>query len=108
MLHHSVSWYLAVLMIMTGFFKPTIHKFYAFPVGLAFYMSYGVFLMDCIGLESAMYIHEPLIAGTIFTWYFVGFLIGVATAAVLIVYDYVGKRLSKKATKGTSSNTTVV
>lgn len=100
LLHHSVSLYLSILMIVTGFFKPTIRKFYAFPIGLSFYMTYGVFLMDCIGLEEAMYINETLIEGTIFTWYFVGFLIFVITAAVLVVYEYIKKRYKKPQAEG--------
>jgi hypothetical protein len=96
LLHHSVSLYLSILMIVTGYFKPTIRKFYAYPIGLSFYMSYGLFLMDCIGLEEAMYIHEPLIEGTIFTWYFVGFLICVVTAAILIAYEYILKKKYNK------------
>jgi hypothetical protein len=96
LLHHSVSLYLSILMIVTGFFHPTIRKFYIFPIGLSFYMSYGVFLMDCIGLEEAMYIGEPLIEGTIFTWYFVGFLICIITAAVLLAYEYFQKWQLKK------------
>jgi hypothetical protein len=99
LLHHSVSLYLSVLMIVTGFFKPTIHKFYIFPIGLAFYMSYGVFLQDCLGLQ-AMYINEPLIEGTIFTWYFVGFLICLITVAILLTYEYlVPYLINKKKSK---------
>jgi hypothetical protein len=63
-------------------------------------MTYGVFLMDCIGLEEAMYINETLIEGTIFTWYFVGFLIFVITAAVLVVYEYIKKRYKKPQAEG--------
>lgn len=92
LLHHTVSLYLAILMIVTGYFKPTIRKFYAFPIGMAFYMAFGVFLMDCFGFEEAMNIHQPLVDGTIFTWYFVGFLICVATAGVLVLLEYIQKK----------------
>jgi hypothetical protein len=98
LLHHTVSLYLAILMIVTGYFKPTIHKFYAFPIGMAFYMSFGVFLMDCFGYEKAMNINEPLVDGTIFTWYFVGFLICIVTAAILFVLDYIKKKKANKLT----------
>jgi hypothetical protein len=98
LMHHSVSLYLSVLMIATGFFKPTIYKFHIFPIGLAFYMAYGVFLQDCLGLH-AMYISEPLIDGTIFTWYFVGLLICVITATILAVYDVLKKKYTQKVTQ---------
>jgi hypothetical protein len=91
LLHHSVSLYLSVLMIATGYFKPTIYKFHIFPIGLAFYMSYGVFLQDCLGIP-AMYISEPLIEGTIFTWYFVGLLICIITATILAIYEIILKK----------------
>jgi predicted benzoate:H+ symporter BenE len=101
LLHHSVSLYLSVLMIVTGFFQPTIRKFYIFPLGMSFYMTYGVFLMDCVGLEEAMYIHEPLIEGTIFTWYFVGFLICVITAVLLLMWEFIKTRKMNRATADT-------
>jgi hypothetical protein len=97
LLHHSVSLYLSILMIVTGFFKPTLRKFYAFPIGLSLYMTYGVFLEDCVGLEEAMYINEPLIEGTIFTWYFVGVLMMIITIAILATYEYIQKKFGKKA-----------
>lgn len=97
LLHHSVSLYLAVLMILTGWFRPSIRKFYCFPIGLAFFMTYGIFLIDCIGIESAMYIGEPLISDTIFTWYFVGFLIMLITAAVLVAVELIKRKREKKS-----------
>jgi hypothetical protein len=60
-------------------------------------MTYGVFLEDCVGLEEAMYINEPLIEGTIFTWYFVGALMMIITIAILATYEYIQKKFGKKA-----------
>ena len=74
LLHHSISLYLAVLLVMKGYVKPSLKKYYALPVGLCFIMVYGIFLLDAFGgriPDGAMYIYEPLVPGTFLTWYVV-------------------------------------
>lgn len=96
MLHHSVSLYLGILMLVTGYIRPTVKKFYVFPLGMCVFLAYGLLLMDWLGFEKAMYIHQPLIENSVLTWYFVGLLIMVAQAVFLGTVELVRKRRSAK------------
>ena len=75
--------------------KPSLKKFYAFPVGLCFIMCYGMFLIDAFGFESAMYIGKPLIEGSFLTWYVMAVLLIVATLFFVWLYEYLIKRKAK-------------
>ncbi len=96
LLHHGVACYLAVLLVVCGFVKPSLKKFYAFPVGLCFMMCYGLFLIDAFKFESAMYIGAPLVKGTFLTWYVVAALLIGATLGGVALYEYILGRLQKK------------
>lgn len=92
MIHHFISLYLAVLMVMTGFVKPSLNKFYAFPVGFIFILAYGIFLMDALHFSEAMYIFAPLVSGTFLTWYVVGPAMVGASLLALFLYEKVIKK----------------
>lgn len=87
LLHHSISVYLAVLMVMTGYFKPEIKKFYAYPIGFCFSMVYGIFLVDALGYTDAMYIFSPLVSGTFLTWYVVGPVLILGNLGLVILFE---------------------
>lgn len=89
LLHHSVCIYLAVLMLMTGFFKPSIGKFYAYPLGFCLIMCYGVFLFDALDISESMYILAPIVKGTILTWYTVGPVLVLANLGLVVLYEKV-------------------
>lgn len=74
LIHHSIAFYLAILLVMTGYVKLCIKKFYAFPVGICFVLVYGIFLLDVFREkipDGAMYLFVPLVPGTFLTWYVV-------------------------------------
>ena len=92
LLHHGAALYLSVLMFLTGYFKPCLKKFYAFPVGLSFMTVYGMFLIDALHFKKAMYIGAPLIEGTVLTWYFIALLLISATLLLVFLYEKFLKR----------------
>lgn len=101
LLHHSVSLYLAVLMLVTGWIKPNLSKWKYFPIGLAFMMVYGLFLLTASGRlddpnYDAMYIKHPLLEGTPFTWYFVGALLLLLHVIFLLCMTYIPEYVNKK------------
>ena len=96
MLHHAMSFYITVLLFVTGHFKPCVKKTYALPVALCFMLVYGIFLIDACGFESAMYIGSPLVKNTFITWYVVEpALVAVAYGAAFL-YEYLVKRKAQK------------
>lgn len=96
LLHHGMSFYLSVVMVATGFMKPSLKKFYAFPVGLCIMMVYGLFLIDALKFKKAMYIGSPLIEGTFLTWYVVAAMMISVTLGGVFLYEYLLKRKSLK------------
>ena len=96
MLHHGIALYISVLMGITGYVKPSLKKFYAFPVGLCFFMCFGIFLIDALGFETAMFIGKPLIPNTYLTWYVMSVLLIGGTLAGVCIYEYVLKKKSEK------------
>lgn len=95
MLHHSFSLDLALIMVITGYVKPCFKKFYAFPLGVCFTLVFGIFLVDALKFETAMYIYSPL-AGPL-TWYMVFPAVTAAVYALLFVYErYIAPKLLKR------------
>ena len=98
LMHHTLSMYLAVLMVMTGFFKPELKRFYAYPIGFCLIMCYGILLVDAFHYTESMYIFAPLVPGTFLTWYVVGPALVLANLGLVVLYEKViaPKILKKK------------
>lgn len=87
LLHHTITVYIVVLMLMTGYIKPDLKKWHILPIGLSFYVMYGVFLVHVIGYEDSMYIVKPILDGTIFYWYVIGIIFLIAHFLFLYVWE---------------------
>ena len=101
LMHHTIMFFLCVTVLATGYMRPTLKKWAWLPLGLCVMMSYGIFLITALKFGDAMYIYEPLIGETIFTWYFTGFLFLLLHLVALLIVEYVrlrksGKKLFKK------------
>lgn len=91
LLHHSIDLYASVLLVMTGYVKLNLKKFFAFPVGMCVLTVWGVFILDCLGdyITEAMYLFQPLVTGTFLTWYVVGPAIILASLGGLALWEKV-------------------
>ncbi|MCD8371985.1 MAG: YwaF family protein [Clostridia bacterium] len=103
LLHHTFALFLSILMFATKWITPSLKKWKYLPIGLSFMMTYGIFILtffDKLGTGyDAMYITEPVLEGTIFTWYFVGFLFLLLHIIFLLCYTYIPKYINKRKTK---------
>ena len=93
LLYHNLLLFVSVLMLVFGFVKPDIKKWYYFPLGYGLCMLYGVIYMnamdenfvDVLGKSlNFMNINKPIIAFLDAGWiFFLGF-----TVYVLFLYVY--------------------
>lgn len=104
MMHHSLAFYIVVLLFVTGHFKPCVKKTYVLPIALGFMVTYGVFLLDALDFEKAMYLDSPLIPGTFITWYVVYPALVVAGYGISFLYEYIVKRKSQTNQPATEDN----
>ena len=92
LMHHTLAFFLSMLMFITGYIKPTIKRWHWLPLGLSLMMTYGQLLISLFGVGDAMYINEPLISGTIFSWYFTGLIFLALHLAFLLIMEWVRRR----------------
>lgn len=106
LIHHSIMFYIILLMFITKYFVPTLKKWYWLPLGLCCVMTYGQFLISALGFGSAMYITEPLLKGTIFTWWFTGLLVILVSVVTMCAFDYFNVWKKKKVSNKNLEETT--
>ena len=96
LLHHSVIVFLSILMLSSGFLKPELKKWHYYPIGLAFFMTYGLFLITMLGYNDAMLIHSPILEGTILNWFVMGVLVVSLHVVILLIYhSFISDKQSK-------------
>lgn len=97
LLHHSLMNLLIIVMMITGYIKPSRTKFKYLIIMMAFYMTYGIFLIDALGIDNAMQIGKPLIKNApILTSWYVVFL---ATTVVTYLYEWLFDFFRQKSKK---------
>jgi len=94
--HHTVSAYLAILLIVLGAFKPSIKLWYCLPLGYCVYMVYGLILIDLAIAGNAMNIKSPLLENAPSTWYFLGLWLFVLQFVGVFVFDIVRSKRQVK------------
>lgn len=92
LLHHVVMVYLFFLIIITGYLKPTIKKWYAILICGTIYMTYGLLLYQIFNLDGAMLIGEPIIHGTWFYWYVIGPAFLVLYYSFILIWEFIKKK----------------
>lgn len=88
LLHHSLSFFVAVLILELGWITPNIKKWYAWPLGYFSLIAYGVFTLKMLPASyDSMSINSPLISGTIFNWFWLGIIFLAVYTVFLITFD---------------------
>lgn len=104
LLHHTIMFYLVILMLLTKWFVPTLKKWAWLPLGLCCVMTYGLFLMSALGFGGAMNITKPLLEGTIFSWWFTGILLIALSTLIMCAFDYFNIWRKNKKLKPSNEN----
>lgn len=93
LLHHSLMVYGVIALVMCGWLKPTLKKWYVYPLGYACLMTVGLFEETALGFTKSIY--APLIGSmsVLTSWYMV-YLV-TTLFALLTMYLFDKKRLCK-------------
>lgn len=87
LIHHSLTFYLAILVLELGYITPNIKKWHAWPLGYCALMTYGLFNLKIRGRADSMYINNPVLAGTKLNWFYLGLIFLAVYTIFLLVYD---------------------
>lgn len=94
--HHSLSATLAVALLLFKQIDITYKKWYCTLFGFTCYISFGAFLIACLGLEDAFHIYTPLISDTPLTTWVMAPIYAVCYALLLFIIELVKRKRSKK------------
>lgn len=103
-LHHALAFYIAILLLVTGHFKPCVKKTYALPIAICFELVFGLFLIEVCGFETAMYIGKRIIPNTFIGWFVVYPALVAAAYGGAFLYEYLVKK--KALNKSTEEEST--
>ena len=87
LIHHSLSFYMAVLTLELGFITPNIKKWYAWPLGYFGLVTFGLFNIKIRGKGDSMNINSPILQNTIFNWFYLALMFIAVYTLFLIVFD---------------------
>lgn len=97
MIHHSLLLFIPFLLVYTGYVKPDLNKYYVLPVGMAVYITFGVFEITVLGYADAMYLFTPALPGSMFNWFGFALIFLPTHLAFLIVWKYLPHRFKPKS-----------
>jgi len=87
LMHHSLTFYLAVLVLELGYVVPDIKKWKAWPIGYCCLLVYGLFNIKIRGRSDSMYINNPVLSGTKLNWFYMGLLFLLVYTIFLLIFD---------------------
>ncbi|MCL2862092.1 MAG: YwaF family protein [Firmicutes bacterium] len=88
---HTLMSFLAVLLIVTGEFKPNFRNWWCMLLGMCAYLTFGHFLAHAFNVDIQMEIYRPFVPNTILEWYVVGPLSLVIMLIISISCEYLPK-----------------
>lgn len=87
LLYHTFMFFIFIVAISTGYFKPSFKNWSSLPIGLAFMVVVGAFGNSALNQSNNMYLNAPLISDSILTWWFVGILFLILYTLILQIYE---------------------
>jgi uncharacterized membrane protein YwaF len=96
LVHHTIMTFLVLLMILTGYLKPELKKWYLLPLGVCVYMTYGLFLITVLEYGDAMHVFSPILDGTNLDWFHLGLIYLPVHAVFLLAWEFFGKKILKR------------
>lgn len=99
--HHALGVIVCIMLAVSKRFTPSFKYWYVFPLGIAAYTVFGLFLIDVLHIRHTMIIDEPVIPHTPLKWWFILIFGSMAETATMFCIDKIKiyrarKRLSLK------------
>jgi len=93
LLHHTISMFLGILIVINGEFKPSFKNSHWLPLGLFFYITLGLFYVQAFSPrpDNTMNIAYPILPG--FEWYMLYAIVIVIHFSALFTFEATKKRL---------------
>ena len=92
MLHHTLSFYLSILVQIVYWFKPNYRKWPNLVIGFMAYITIGTFLITVLDVNTAFYINEPILSGTPLTVWVLMPIFAVGYAIYMLFVELIRKR----------------
>lgn len=92
LIHHSFLLMIPLLLVYTGYVKPDLKKYKVLPIGMAIYITFGVFEITVLGYDDAMYLLTPALEGSMFNWFGFALIFLPTHLAFLVVWKYLPER----------------
>ncbi len=93
LLHHTLMFWLIIVSIMTGYFKPTLKKWFYYPLGFSILLLFGLFELKVLNFPVAMQLDGPLVEGAVITsWYIVAPASVIAITFALFIVEKVRQK----------------
>lgn len=89
LLHHSMQIFLSIMLIILGWVKFDIKRWYAWPLGYAVTVLYGLFMIKIRGNGDSIYINSSVLPGTPLNWFYGGLLFFLIYLVTLTIIDII-------------------
>lgn len=99
LLHHTIMLFLSLLMIMTGYIKPSMKRWVAIPIAYGCFIIWGVFAeqylgfpIDTMNIKQALIPSQPVLT----SWWMLGLLINVCGFVFILLWEHLHNKKSYK------------
>ena len=99
LIYHSVSLFLAILLIVMLDHKPDWRKLWMLAIGYLVIIAWALFCVQVAGIPNAAGIERPLLEGTPFYWWAVGLMYLGIVLSILVPIELIGNYIRKRRSK---------
>ncbi len=87
LLHHSVCFMMAIMVLELKYITPNIKKWYAWPLGYCVLVFYGLFNIKILNQTDSININSPILPNTPLNFFYIGLMFFALYIIFLFIYD---------------------
>jgi len=97
LVYHSLAMFMALVLVVTGVFRPDWRKWWCLLLGLCAFITFGLFQIHVFNMADSMYINIDIVNGM--KWYFAGPTMMAIFFTLALCYEYIPKFLKARKTR---------